>query len=79
MELQQTAHNDNALQGDAAKYDGLRNLMIVALGTAGMVVLAMGVMTVLTAPDGWVMKAASQAMTTAHEGTLASYTLADSQ
>ena len=74
MELQHTAHNDNA-----QRRDGLRNLMIVALGTAGMVVLAMGVMAVLTAPDGWLMKAASQAMTTAHEGTLASYTLADSQ
>jgi hypothetical protein len=74
MELQQTAHNDNA-----QRRDGLRNFMIVALGTTGMIALAMGVMTVLTAPDGWVMKAASQAMTTAHEGTLASYTLADSQ
>lgn len=74
MEVQQSVQGDNA-----QKRDGLRNLMIVAVGTAGMVVLALGVMTVLTSPDGWVMKAASQAMVTAHEGTLASYTLADSQ
>lgn len=79
MSHQQTAHNDNVLDRDAQKRDGLRNLMIVALGTTGMVALAMGVMMALTAPDGWVMKAASQAITTAHEGTLASYTLADSQ
>lgn len=74
MELQQTAQTDNA-----AKRDGLRNLIIVAIGTTGMVALAVGVMAILTSPEGWVMKAASQAMTTAHEGTLASYTLADSQ
>ena len=74
MEVQQSTHGD-----EVQKRDGLRNLMIVAVGTTGMVVLALGVMTVLTSPDGWVMKAASQAMATAHEGTLASYTLADSQ
>lgn len=74
MELQQSVQNNTA-----QRRDGLRNLMIVALGTTGMIVLGMGVMSVLTSPDGWVMKAASQAMTTAHEGTLASYTLADSQ
>ena len=74
MKLQQTAHSDNA-----EKRDGLRNLMIVAIGTTGMIALATGVMAILTSPDGWVMKAASQAMVTAHEGTLASYTLADSQ
>ena len=38
-----------------------------------------GAMSLLTSPDGWVMKAANQAMATAQEGTLASYTLADSQ
>ena len=74
MKFQQTAHNDNA-----ETRDGWRNLMIVAIGTTGMIALAVGVMAILTSPDGWLMKAASQAMTTAHEGTLASYTLADSQ
>jgi len=74
MEVQQTARDITT-----GKRDGLRNLMIVAIGTTGMVALAIGVMAILTSPDGWVMKAASQAMTTAHEGTLASYTFADSQ
>ncbi|RYG35485.1 MAG: hypothetical protein EON93_06510 [Burkholderiales bacterium] len=74
MKIQQTVHTENA-----EKRDSWRNLIIVAIGTSGMIALAMGVMALLTSPDGWVMKAASQAMVTAHEGTLASYTLADSQ
>jgi hypothetical protein len=41
-----------------------------------MIGLAFGAMTLLTSPDGWVMKAANQAMTTAQHGTLASYDIA---
>ncbi len=77
MKFQQTAHDTTAHDGDGAKHEGWRNLMIVAIGTTGMIALVVGAMALLTSPDGWVMKAASQAMTTAHEGTLASYTLSD--
>lgn len=77
MKFQQTAHDTTAHDGDGAKHEGWRNLMIVAIGTTGMIALAVGAMALLTSPDGWVMKAANQAMTTAHEGTLASYTLSD--
>ena len=57
--------------------DNLRGLMIVVIGAAGLCGLAFGAMQLLTSPDGWVMKAASQAMTTAQQGTLASYDIAD--
>lgn len=58
--------------------DNIRNMLVVVVAGAGLVGLAFGAMMLLTSPDGWVMKAANQAVTTAQEGTLASYTLADS-
>lgn len=58
--------------------DNIRSMLVVVVAGAGLIGLAYGAMTMLTSPDGWVMKAANQAMTTAQEGTLASYTLADS-
>ena len=40
----------------------LRGAAIVALGALGLIGLAWGVMMVLTAPDGWVTKAANSAL-----------------
>lgn len=41
-----------------------------------MLGMAFGAMMLLTSPDGWVMKAANQAMSTAQQGTLATYDIA---
>ncbi|MDP3493527.1 MAG: hypothetical protein Q8R82_10450 [Hyphomonadaceae bacterium] len=57
--------------------DNLRGICVVLIGAAGLCGLAFGAMQLLTSPDGWVMKAANQAMTTAQQGTLASYDIAD--
>jgi len=51
--------------------------LAVTIAAVAFVGLAFGVMMVLASPDGWVMKAASQAMTTAQQGTLASYDVAN--
>jgi hypothetical protein len=57
--------------------DAVRGVLVVAGGAALMLGMAFGAMTLLTSPDGWVMKAANQAMSTAQQGTLASYDVAD--
>jgi hypothetical protein len=57
--------------------DAVRGVLVVAGGAAIMLGMAFGAMTLLTSPDGWVMKAANQAMSTAQQGTLASYDMAD--
>jgi len=54
----------------------VRSVGVVVIGAAMMIGMAYGAMTLLTSPDGWVMKAASQAVTTAQHGTLASYDIA---
>jgi hypothetical protein len=59
--------------------DRLRGAVVVVVGAAALVGLAFGGMVMLTSPDGWIMKAANQAMMTAQQGTLASYDIADSQ
>jgi hypothetical protein len=51
----------------------VRGAAVVAIGAAMMIGMAYGAMMLLTSPDGWVMKAANQAVTTAQHGTLASY------
>lgn len=56
--------------------EGLRGLAVVAIGAALLIGMAYAAMTILTSPDGWVMKAANQAMATAQHGTLASYDIA---
>jgi len=56
--------------------DAVRGAAVVVIGVAMMVGMAFGAMTLLTSPDGWVMKAASQAVSTAQHGTLASYDIA---
>ncbi len=57
----------------------IRGAVVVVVGAAALVGLAFGGMVMLTSPDGWIMKAANQAMMTAQQGTLASYDIADSQ
>jgi hypothetical protein len=42
--------------------ENIRGVLIVAIGSAGLIGLAWGVMTVLTSPDGWVTKAANSAI-----------------
>lgn len=76
MSFQNTAH-DGASNVGPAIGDHVRGICVVLIGAALVCGLALGVMQLLTAPDGWVMKAASQAMTTAQQGTLASYDIAD--
>ena len=79
MSFQNSTHDGQANADVSRVPDNIRRLMGVVVAGAGLVGLAFGAMALLTSPDGWVMKAANQAMTTAQEGTLASYTLADSQ
>ena len=57
--------------------ENLHCALAVTVAAVAFVGLAFGVMMVLASPDGWVMKVASQAMTTAQQGTLASYDVAD--
>ena len=54
----------------------VRGAAVVLIGAAMMIGMAYGAMLLLTSPDGWVMKAANQAVTTAQLGTLASYDIA---
>lgn len=56
--------------------DAVRGVLVVAGGAAIMLGMAFGAMMLLTSPDGWVMKAASQAMSTAQQGALATYDIA---
>lgn len=53
--------------------EAVRGVAVVAIGAAMMIGMAFGAMTLLTSPDGWVMKAANHAVSTAQHGTLASY------
>ena len=76
MSLQNTVQ-DSGSESEPAIADHLRGLFVVLIGAAALCGLAFGVMQLLTSPEGWVMKAASQAMTTAQQGTLASYDIAD--
>lgn len=78
MELNQTA-SGNEQQRRLRFDENFRSALVVLVGSAGLVGLAFGAMMMLTSPDGWVMKAANQAMTTAVQGTLASYNIAEAQ
>lgn len=63
-------------KGEARIPDAVRGALVVAGGAAIMIAMAFGAMLLLTSPDGWVMKAANQAMSTAQQGTLATYDIA---
>ena len=56
--------------------EAVKGALVVAGGAAIMIAMAVGGMMALTSPDGWVMKAANQAMTTAQQGALATYDIA---
>ena len=56
--------------------EAMRGALVVAGGAAIMAVMVFGAVVLLTSPDGWVRKAANQAMTTAQQGTLATYDIA---
>ena len=80
MELNQTVSGNVETRRRGLVFDeNFRSALVVLIGSAGIVGLAFGAMMMLTSPDGWVMKAANQAMTTAQQGTLASYNVADAQ
>lgn len=57
----------------------MKGAAVVAVGAGLVIALAYGAMLMLTSPDGWVMKAANQAVATAQHGTLASYDVAFGQ
>ncbi len=77
MSLQKTAQDSVSESESTLNSHNMRGMIVVLIGAAGICGLAFGAMQLLTSPDGWVMKAASQAMTTAQQGTLASYDIAD--
>jgi len=80
MGLQHTTHDDGHNPEHRFHLnDNVRGALIVVIASAGLVGLAFGAMMMLTSPDGWVMKAANQAMATAQQGTLASYDIAAEQ
>ncbi len=80
MELNHTASGSHEEPARGVHFDeNFRGVLVVLIGSAGLVGLAFGAMMMLTSPDGWVMKAANQAITTAQQGTLASYSIADAQ
>ena len=58
--------------------DRVRGALVVIGGAAIMIGLAVAAMSMLTSPDGWVMKAANQAMFDQQQQAVAtSYLLAD--
>jgi len=76
MEVGTSADQTRAKQGQAIVPDAVRGAIVVIVGAALMLGMAIGAMKMLTSPDGWVMKAANQAVSTAQQGTLASYDIA---
>ncbi len=76
MDVISSADQAHETQGPKVVPDVVRSAAVVAIGATMMLGMAVGAMMILTSPDGWVMKAANQAVTTAQQGTLASYDLA---
>jgi hypothetical protein len=76
MEVSTSSTQTSETQDRRASQDALRSAAVVVFGAAMMVAMAFGAMMMLTSPDGWVMKAANQAVSTAQQGTLASYDVA---
>jgi hypothetical protein len=71
-----TTDADRPQQSQGRIPDAVRGALVVIGGAAVMLTMAFGAMMLLTSPDGWVMKAANQAMSTAQQGTLATYDIA---
>ncbi len=76
MEISTSSTQTSEAQDRRTIPDALRSAAVVVIGAAMMVAMAFGAMMMLTSPDGWVMKAANQAVSTAQQGTLASYDVA---
>lgn len=76
MEVIHSTDQAHETQGRKVVPDAVRSAAVVAIGAIMMLGMAVGAMMILTSPDGWVMKAANQAVTTAQQGTLASYDVA---
>lgn len=76
MEVSTSSTQTSETQDRRGSPDALRSAAVVAIGAGMMVAMAFGAMMMLTSPDGWVMKAANQAVSTAQQGTLASYDIA---
>jgi hypothetical protein len=53
----------------------MQGALVVATSAAIMIGLAVAAMTMLTSPDGWVMKAANQAMFDQQQAIATSYAL----
>lgn len=53
--------------------DRVKSALVVATGAALMIGLAVGAVSMLTSPDGWVMKAANQAMVDQQQAVAANY------
>lgn len=57
----------------AALSDRVRNALVVTGGAAMMLGLAVAAVSMLTAPDGWVMRATHQAMQDQQQAVATSY------
>jgi hypothetical protein len=68
-----TDSDQNAGAAQTAFSDRVRNALVVVGGTAMMMGLAVAAMAMLTAPDGWVMKAAHQALHDQQQAIATSY------
>ena len=64
-------HDEPATQ--AARGDRVRNALVVVGGAAMMLGLAVAAVSMLTAPDGWVMRATHQAMQDQQQAVATSY------
>lgn len=64
-------HDEPTMQ--AAPSDRVRNALVVVGGAAMMLGLAVAAVSMLTAPDGWVMRATHQAMQDQQQAVATSY------
>jgi uncharacterized membrane protein YkgB len=64
-------HSQGATQ--PALSDRVRNALVVVSGAAMMMGLAVAAISMLTAPDGWVMKATHQALQDQQQAVATSY------
>lgn len=68
-----TQHSEQAVSHTSDARDQLQGFIVVVASAAVLVGLAMGAMSLLSSPAGWVMKAANQVMTDHHQAIATSY------
>lgn len=69
---------ESVSRGDRrSSLEHMRGAVVVVGGAAVLLGLAYGGIVALTSPDSWMMKAATQAVSTAQQGTLASYDVSE--